>query len=85
MSLDAGDEACSHGLSKRIFDAYVAYGPAFANPPFEESMKKFASIIATAVVAEVLNASVTVTVNPLGLTCPSGAVVGTCTGTGTVG
>lgn len=82
MALDAGNAACSTGLSKRIFDALVADSSAgFSGSPTTaqtNSVKALAHDIALGVVAEIAaNAAVSITVpiDAFGAGIPASPVV----------
>lgn len=67
MALDAGNSACTTGLSKRIYDALLAApGSGFSSPlstAQEDALKAIAHSVATSVVAEIqANAIVSITV-----------------------
>lgn len=75
MALDAGNSACSTGLSKRIYDALLAAPASGFSSPLssaqEDALKAISHSVATSVVAEIqANAVVSITV-PAGAFGPS--------------
>lgn len=82
MALNGGNSACTSGLSKRIYDAFLAAPDSGFSTPLstaqQDALKAIAFSVATSVVAEIqANAvvSLTIAANAFGAGVPPGPVV----------
>jgi hypothetical protein len=68
MTMVAGDQACTTGLSKRIYDARVALAETIGIADDRAPLKADCYAIATAIVAEITaNAEAVITITTAGL------------------